>query len=104
MANKQYATVKNDYEMTLNSNSEIVEADIESSTFKLPSATYNFTKISDLGRHISSKRFVGACNTQPESNIEERSFKITLDLDCRIGPVPLSTLRVDFRCSPCTSA
>lgn len=58
MANKQYATVKNDYEMTLNSNSEIVEADIESSTFKLPSATYNFTKISDLGRHISSKRFV----------------------------------------------
>lgn len=59
MANKQYATVKNDYEMTLNANSEVVEAAEEGASFKLPSTTYTFTKISELGQHISAKRFVG---------------------------------------------
>ncbi|KAG0625162.1 hypothetical protein M758_2G032500 [Ceratodon purpureus] len=58
MANKQYATVKNDYEMTLNANSEVTEAVDEASSFKLPSTTYSFTKISELGQHISAKRFV----------------------------------------------
>lgn len=58
MANKQYATVKNDYEMTLNANSEVIEAAEEDASFKLPSTAYNFTKIGELGQHISSKKFV----------------------------------------------
>ena len=59
MANKQYATVKNDYEMTLNANSEVTEVVEEAANFKLPSATYDFTTIGELGQHISAKRFVG---------------------------------------------
>jgi len=62
MANKQYATVKNDYEMTLNANSEVIEAAEEGASFKLPFTTYNFTKIGELGQHISAKRFVGKCS------------------------------------------
>jgi hypothetical protein len=65
MANKQYATVKNDYEMTLNTNSEVTEVVEEGASFKLPATTYNFTKIGELGQHISAKRFVGTYFAEP---------------------------------------
>lgn len=59
MANKQYATVKNDYEMTLNFNSEVDEVPDDGTTVKLPTVKYNFIKIDELGPYVNARRLIG---------------------------------------------
>ncbi|KAI5066413.1 hypothetical protein GOP47_0019037 [Adiantum capillus-veneris] len=56
VANKQYATVKNDYEMTLHSTSEVEEA-LDEQT-KIPELCYNLVKIEDLGPCVNGKELV----------------------------------------------
>ncbi|OVA02158.1 OB-fold nucleic acid binding domain [Macleaya cordata] len=56
VANKQYKTVQNDYEMTLNENSEVEEVS-EEGTF-IPQTVYNFVKIDELGTFVNGKQLV----------------------------------------------
>ncbi|MCO5549118.1 hypothetical protein L7F22_002584 [Adiantum nelumboides] len=56
VANKQYATVKNDYEMTLHSSSEVEEASDEQ--MKIPELCYSLVKIDDLGPYVNGKELV----------------------------------------------
>eukprot|EP00250_Pteridium_aquilinum_P034781 c8088_g1_i1 orf=345-2195(-) len=53
VANKQFSTVKNDYEMTLNINSEVEEVSGEKS--KIPELCYNLVKIDELGPYVNGK-------------------------------------------------
>lgn len=57
VANKQFKTVQNDYEMTLNENSEVEEASHED-TF-IPETKFNFVEIDELGPYVNSKELVG---------------------------------------------
>ena len=57
VANKQFKTVQNDYEMTLNENSIVEEAD-EEGTF-IPEIKYNFVKIDQLGSYVNGRELVG---------------------------------------------
>lgn len=57
VANKQFKTVQNDYEMTLNENSEVEEASNEG-TF-IPETKFNFTEIDELGPYVNGKELVG---------------------------------------------
>lgn len=63
VANKQFKTVQNDYEMTLNEYSEVEEASNEV-TF-IPETKFNFVPIDELGPYVNSKEFVGRI---PSSN------------------------------------
>ncbi|KAK4568007.1 hypothetical protein RGQ29_003674 [Quercus rubra] len=56
LANKQFKTVKNDYEMTLNENSEVEEASNEE-TF-VPETTFNFVPIDSLGPYVNGMELV----------------------------------------------
>ncbi|GLT25192.1 hypothetical protein SLA2020_003370 [Shorea laevis] len=56
VANKQFKTVKNDYEMTLNENSEVEEAANEE-TF-IPETKFNFVPIDQLGPYVNGKELV----------------------------------------------
>ncbi|RZC59909.1 hypothetical protein C5167_007208 [Papaver somniferum] len=56
VANKQFKTVQNDYEMTLNENSEVEEVSEEGSP--IPKAVFNFVKIDDLGTYVNGKELV----------------------------------------------
>ncbi|KAL4281325.1 hypothetical protein GQ457_03G017910 [Hibiscus cannabinus] len=56
VANKQFKTVKNDYEMTLNENSVVEEASDEE-TF-IPEAKFNFVPIDQLGPYINGRELV----------------------------------------------
>lgn len=56
VANKQYKTVKNDYEMTLNENSEVEEAANEE-TF-IPETKFDFIPIDQLGPYVNGKELV----------------------------------------------
>ncbi|KAK8560004.1 hypothetical protein V6N13_061381 [Hibiscus sabdariffa] len=56
VANKQFKTVKNDYEMTLNENSVVEEASDEE-TF-IPEAKFNFVSIDQLGPYINGRELV----------------------------------------------
>ncbi|KAF3976022.1 hypothetical protein CMV_000769 [Castanea mollissima] len=56
LANKQFKTVKNDYEMTLNENSEVEEASNEE-TF-VPETTFNFVPIDSLGPYVNGTELV----------------------------------------------
>ncbi|KAH7366539.1 hypothetical protein KP509_18G083500 [Ceratopteris richardii] len=56
VANKQYSTVKNDYEMTLNVNSEVEEALDEKK--KIPEFCYNVVKIDGLGPHVNGRELI----------------------------------------------
>ncbi|XP_058180756.1 replication protein A 70 kDa DNA-binding subunit B [Rhododendron vialii] len=56
VANKQFKTVQNDYEMTLNEYSEVEEASNEA-TF-IPETKFNFVPIDELGPYVNSKEFV----------------------------------------------
>jgi replication factor A1 len=57
LANKQFKTVKNDYEMTLNENSEVEEASNEE-TF-VPETKFSFVPIDQLGPYVNEKELVG---------------------------------------------
>ncbi|KAJ4767487.1 Replication protein A 70 kDa DNA-binding subunit A [Rhynchospora pubera] len=52
IANKQFKTVQNDYEMTLNENALVEEA--EGEVF-IPETKYNFVKIDQLGSYVNSR-------------------------------------------------
>uniref|UniRef100_A0A0E0GIZ1 Replication protein A subunit n=1 Tax=Oryza nivara TaxID=4536 RepID=A0A0E0GIZ1_ORYNI len=55
VANKQFKTVHNDYEMTLNENAVVEEA--EGETF-IPQVQYNFVKIDQLGPYVGGRELV----------------------------------------------
>ena len=57
LANKQFKTVENDYEMTLNENSEVKE-DNNEATF-LPETKFSFTPIDELGPYVNGRELVG---------------------------------------------
>lgn len=57
LANKQFKTVPNDYEMTLNENSVVEEATNEP-TF-IPETKFNFVPIDQLGPYVNTKELVG---------------------------------------------
>ena len=57
LANKQFKTVQNDYEMTLNENSEVEEASNEE-TF-VPETKFNFVPIEELGMYLNQKELIG---------------------------------------------
>ncbi|KAL2243020.1 replication protein A 70 kDa DNA-binding subunit B [Sesamum indicum] len=56
VANKQFKTVQNDYEMTLNENSEVEEARNEA-TF-IPETKFNFVPIDELGPYVNGRELV----------------------------------------------
>lgn len=57
VANKQFKTVQNDYEMTLNDNSIIEEATDEG--VFIPETNFNFIPIDQLGIYVNAKDVVG---------------------------------------------
>ncbi|XP_021660871.2 replication protein A 70 kDa DNA-binding subunit B [Hevea brasiliensis] len=56
VANKQFRTVQNDYEMALNENSEVEEASNEAAF--IPETKFNFVPIDQLGPYINSNELV----------------------------------------------
>ena len=57
VANKQFKTVQNDYEMTLNENSEVEEASNEAAF--VPQTKFNFVPIDLLGPYVNGSELVG---------------------------------------------
>lgn len=57
VANKKFKTVQNDYEMTLNVNSQVDEVSSEAAF--VPETKYNFVKIDMLGPHVNGRDLVG---------------------------------------------
>lgn len=57
VANKQFRTVQNDYEMALNENSEVEEASNEAAF--IPETKFNFVPIDQLGPYVNSTELVG---------------------------------------------
>ncbi|CAA7030879.1 unnamed protein product [Microthlaspi erraticum] len=56
LANKQFKTVQNDYEMTLNENSEVEEAGSEE--MFIPETKFNFVPIEELGMYVNQKELI----------------------------------------------
>ncbi|XP_022769316.1 replication protein A 70 kDa DNA-binding subunit B-like [Durio zibethinus] len=56
VANKQFKTVRNDYEMTLNENSVVEEA-VNEETF-IPETKFNFVPIDQLGPYVNGRELV----------------------------------------------
>ncbi|RZS03868.1 hypothetical protein BHM03_00034093 [Ensete ventricosum] len=56
VANKQFKTVQNDYEMTLNENSVVEEAEGEAF---VPETKYNFVRIDGLGAYVNGRELEG---------------------------------------------
>lgn len=59
MANKQYSSIKNDYEMTLNANSEVEEVPDDGPSSQMPAIKHNFVKIDALGPYVNARGLVG---------------------------------------------
>lgn len=57
VANKKFKTVENDYEMTLNVNSQVDEVSNEAAF--VPETKFNFVKIDMLGPHVNGRDLVG---------------------------------------------
>lgn len=57
VANKQYKTVQNDYEMTLNEYSQVEEA-VNEVAF-IPETKFSFVPIDQLGPYVNQKELVG---------------------------------------------
>ncbi|XP_050257037.1 replication protein A 70 kDa DNA-binding subunit B [Quercus robur] len=80
LANKQFKTVKNDYEMTLNENSEVEEASNEE-TF-VPETTFNFVPIDSLGPYVNGMELVDVIgvvqNVSPTMSIRRKSNNDTI--------------------------
>ncbi|KAF3785823.1 Replication protein A DNA-binding subunit B [Nymphaea thermarum] len=58
LANRQFKTVPNDYEMTLNENSEVEEATGEG--ICIPEVKFNFIKIDQLSQYINGRELIDA--------------------------------------------
>ncbi|KAJ7277071.1 hypothetical protein O6H91_02G027800 [Diphasiastrum complanatum] len=76
VANKQYSTLNNNYEMTLNVSAEVEEvADALSS--QIPTAKYNFVKLDGLGPFINGKELVDIVgvvqNVSPTISVRRKS-------------------------------
>jgi replication factor A1 len=56
IANKLFKTVQNDYEMTLNENALVEEA--EGEVF-IPETKFNFVKIDQLASYVNSRELIG---------------------------------------------
>lgn len=56
VANKQFNTVRNDYEMTLNENSEVEEVSNEAAF--VPETKFNFVPIDELGPYVNGRELV----------------------------------------------
>ncbi|KAK9106804.1 hypothetical protein Syun_022815 [Stephania yunnanensis] len=56
VANKQFKTVQNDYEMTLNENSEVEE--VKGEVTSIPEAKFNFVPIDQLGPYVNGRELV----------------------------------------------
>ncbi|KAJ0776976.1 putative replication factor A protein [Helianthus annuus] len=56
VANKQFKTVQNDYEMTLNENSQVEEA-VNEAAF-IPETKFNFVPIDQLGPYVNQKELI----------------------------------------------
>lgn len=59
VANKNFKTVVNDYEMTLNENSEVEEVANEAAF--VPETKFNFVPIDQLGPYVNKSELVGEC-------------------------------------------
>ncbi|TYH80289.1 hypothetical protein ES332_D03G122400v1 [Gossypium tomentosum] len=74
VANKQFKTVQNDYEMALNENSVVEEASNEE-TF-IPETKFNFVPIDQLGPYVNGRELVDIIgviqSVNPVSNIKRR--------------------------------
>ncbi|XP_047971793.1 replication protein A 70 kDa DNA-binding subunit B-like [Salvia hispanica] len=80
LANKQFKTVENDYEMTLNENSE-VEEDNNEATF-LPETKFSFTPIDELGPYVNGRELVDVIgvvqSVSPTMSIRRKSNNETI--------------------------
>uniref|UniRef100_A0A1J3HJW8 Replication protein A subunit n=2 Tax=Noccaea caerulescens TaxID=107243 RepID=A0A1J3HJW8_NOCCA len=56
LANKQFKTVQNDYEMTINENSDVEEARNEE--MFVPQTKFNFVPIDELGAYVNQKELI----------------------------------------------
>uniref|UniRef100_A0A1J3E316 Replication protein A subunit n=1 Tax=Noccaea caerulescens TaxID=107243 RepID=A0A1J3E316_NOCCA len=56
LANKQFKTVQNDYEMTINENSDVEEARKEE--MFVPQTKFNFVPIDELGAYVNQKELI----------------------------------------------
>ncbi|XP_040988573.1 replication protein A 70 kDa DNA-binding subunit B [Juglans microcarpa x Juglans regia] len=80
LANKQFKTVKNDYEMTLNENSEVEEAGNEEAF--VPETKFNFVQIDQLGPYVNANELVDIIgvvqNVSPTMSIRRKSNNETI--------------------------
>ncbi|GER38604.1 replication protein A 70 kDa DNA-binding subunit B [Striga asiatica] len=80
VANKQYRTVQNDYEMTLNENSVVEEIETER-TF-IPETKFNFVPIDELGPYINGRELVDVIgvvqSVSPTMSIRRKSNNETV--------------------------
>ncbi|XP_068654082.1 replication protein A 70 kDa DNA-binding subunit B [Aristolochia californica] len=74
VANKQFKTVQNDYEMNLNENSEVEEV-VGEGVF-VPETKFNFIQIEDLGSYVNGREFVDIIgvlqNVSPTTSIRRK--------------------------------
>ncbi|KVH98484.1 Nucleic acid-binding, OB-fold [Cynara cardunculus var. scolymus] len=74
VANKQFKTVQNDYEMTLNENSQVEEA-INEAAF-IPETKFNFVPIDELGPYVGQRELVDVIgvvqNVSPTMSIRRK--------------------------------
>jgi hypothetical protein len=59
VANKQFSNVNNDYEMTLNANSEVEEVPEDAASIQMPAMKYKFVEINALGPYVNGRELVG---------------------------------------------
>ncbi|XP_057805039.1 replication protein A 70 kDa DNA-binding subunit B [Salvia miltiorrhiza] len=80
VANKQFKTVQNDYEITLNENSEVEEASNEA-TF-IPETKFSFTPIDELGPYVNGRELVDVIgvvqSVSPTMSIRRKSNNETI--------------------------
>nr|XP_019709949.1 replication protein A 70 kDa DNA-binding subunit B isoform X2 [Elaeis guineensis] len=79
VANRQFRTVQNDYEMNLNENSIVEEADGEAF---IPETKYNFVKIDQLGSYVNGREIVDIIgivqNVSPTLSVRRKSNNETI--------------------------
>lgn len=91
VANKQYKTVQNDYEMTLNESSEVDEVSNEEAF--VPETKFNFIPIDMLGPYVNSKELVGKW-LLPQSVFRCVVFYLFVIHCCLISQTLLELLKV----------
>ncbi|XP_009595034.1 replication protein A 70 kDa DNA-binding subunit B [Nicotiana tomentosiformis] len=80
VANKQFKTVQNDYEMTLNENSQVEEASNEEAF--IPETKFNFVPIDELGPYVNGRELVDVIgvvqSVSPTMSIRRKSNNETV--------------------------